>query len=457
VNPDVGIGVDVGTGGVRAVALASAGQMLASASTPLPPSRRPGAGLSEQDPELWWDALVEVLNALSNRVDLKPRRCALCLDATSASVLLADPLGRPITPALMYDDRRAIRAAETIAECAPADAPARGAGSSLAKALHLLSECAPSAAPGPARRRAAPTGSLEGETLILHQADWLTGRLLGSFGDTDWNNALKLGFDIRALGWPAWIAATGVPPSSLPRVHAPGSPLGTIDAQIAEATGLPPYTVIRAGTTDSTAAVIAAGARAPGDAVTSLGSTLVLKVLSPRPVEAARYGVYSHRFGDAWLVGGASNSGGKVLKGFFDDAALRRLSAEIDPGQDSGLEYYPLSEAGERFPVYDPSLQPRLTPRPASDARFLHGLLEGIARIERDGYRLLHSLGAPSPHRVLTCGGGASNDTWTRLRRRLLGVEVAPAQSPDAAVGVARLALRDPASGSGEQPIRRWC
>jgi sugar (pentulose or hexulose) kinase len=195
----------------------------------------------------------------------------------------------------------------------------------------------------------------------------------------------------------------------------------------------------------------------PGDAVTSLGSTLVLKVLSPRPVEAARYGVYSHRFGDAWLVGGASNSGGKVLKGFFDDAALRRLSAEIDPSQDSGLDYYPLSEAGERFPVYDPSLQPRLTPRPASDARFLHGLLEGIARIERDGYRLLHSLGAPSPHRVLTCGGGASNDTWTRLRRRLLGVEVAPAQSPDAAVGVARLALQDLSSGSGEQPIRRWC
>jgi sugar (pentulose or hexulose) kinase len=83
---------------------------------------------------------------------------------------------------------------------------------------------------------------------------------------------------------------------------------------------------------------------------------------------------------------------------------------------------------------------PRLSPRPGDDRHFLHGLLEGIARIEADGYRRLAELGAPSPRRVLTIGGGAGNATWTALRQRLLGIEVLPAARQQAAYGAALLA-----------------
>lgn len=433
-NLPVGIGVDVGTSGVRAAALTGRGPardpVLARASAPLPTSRRPRDGASEQDPEDWWRALVAVLRQLSDglasRGALADGPRALCLDGTSASLLLAGADGRPLTPALMYDDRRATEAAARVATVAPADSPALGPGSSLAKALHLLSD--------PAQHHA--------DGHVLHQADWLAGRLLGRFGDSDWNNALKLGFDVHARRWPDWLHALDLPTSALPRVHAPGTRLGRIEPSVARACGLPTQTWVCAGTTDSTAAVIAAGAADIGDAVTSLGSTLVLKILSAEPVQSARHGVYSHRFGDAWLVGGASNSGGAVLQRFFDDAALRRLSAQIDPSRDSGLDYYPLPAVGERFPIHDPALAPKIDPRPADDARFLHGLLEGIARIERDGYRLLASLGAPAPRRVLSTGGGAANPTWTALRRRLLGVEVVPADAADAAEGAAELALR---------------
>jgi sugar (pentulose or hexulose) kinase len=71
---------------------------------------------------------------------------------------------------------------------------------------------------------------------------------------------------------------------------------------------------------------------------------------------------------------------------------------------------------------------------------FLHGLLEGIARIERDGYRLLSRLGAPAPRRVLSAGGGAANETWTAIRRRFLGCHVMHADA-EAAEGTAWLAL----------------
>jgi sugar (pentulose or hexulose) kinase len=228
----------------------------------------------------------------------------------------------------------------------------------------------------------------------------------------------------------------------LPDAVEPGTRLGTIDPDLAARFGLPQDVAIAAGTTDGCAAFLATGADAVGEAVTSLGSTLTLKQLSQRPIFSPEHGVYSHRLGGRWLAGGASNSGGAALARHFSPAALAALSARIDPAQESGLDYYPLPRPGERFPCADPHLPPRETPRPADDVRFLQGLLEGIARIEAQGYRLLAELGAPPPASVRTVGGGAQNAAWTAIRRRMLGVDMLPARSEAAAVGAALLALR---------------
>ena len=82
----------------------------------------------------------------------------------------------------------------------------------------------------------------------------------------------------------------------------------------------------------------------------------------------------------------------------------------------------------------------RVAPRPASDATFLQGLLEGLAEIERQGYARLQALGAPPLRSVRTVGGGAANAAWTRLRERRLGVPMLTAAHTEAAVGAARLA-----------------
>jgi len=184
--------------------------------------------------------------------------------------------------------------------------------------------------------------------------------------------------------------------------------------------GFSPSTRINAGTTDSTAAFLATGANQPGDAVTSLGSTLVLKILATAPVFAPEYGVYSHRLGNRWLIGGASNTGGRVLKHYFSVPQIQALSAQITPDEPTGLRYYPLLNSGERFPVNDPKLAPVLSPRPDSDARFLQAIFEGIAEIEVQGYQRLQALGAPSLRRLFSVGRGAANQPWTDLRRTRL-------------------------------------
>ena len=421
--PPCWIGLDLGTSGCRAIAIARDGTPLAQAKTELPGASNSSAEHVEQDPQHWWSSALAVLNDLGEQLRGRAQPQALCVDGTSATLLLCTPEGTPLTPALMYNDARATEEARQIGALAPSDSPARGPSASLAKLLHL---------------RAAVRA--DRPVLALHQADWIGGRLRGRFGDSDWNNALKLGFDPQQLDWPPWLRAMDLSPVRLPRCHRPGVDLGPIAAEVAAASGLPASLRVCAGTTDSTAATLAAGARAVGDAVTSLGSTLVLKLVSDRPVWDASSGVYSHRLGDLWLVGGASNSGGAVLRQYFDDAELRRLSERIDPSRPSGLDYYPLARRGERFPIADPELEPRLEPRPADDSRFLAGLFEGIARIERDGYRRLSALGAAAPTRVLSTGGGASNRVWGAMRSRLLGLRVEQARHQEAAYGAAVLA-----------------
>jgi sugar (pentulose or hexulose) kinase len=416
--------VDLGTSGCRAIAIDGGGRPLAERRVALPLPVSPRDGWFEQDSEIWWRGVCEALGALT--ADLPDHRVdTLAVDGTSGTLLLADPCGEPLTPALMYNDRRAIDAAARVAVSAPPESPARGAGSSLSKLLYLADR-----ATGPRPCHA------------LHQADWVAARLTGQAGLSDWNNALKLGYDPEGLTWPGWV--TDLIPGwvRLPRVLAPGETIAAVEPRWAACLGLSPTTRVVAGTTDSTAAAIAAGAAVPGDAVTCLGTTLVVKVVSDRPLRSAAHGVYSHRFGSHWLAGGASNSGGGVLRAYFDPGSLEALSRRIDPGRPSGLDYYPLPCRGERFPRNDPDLSPRLSPIPSDPVRLLHGLLEGIARIEAEAYALLESLGGPRPTRVLTTGGGAANDTWRRLRERLLGVPVERAPYEEAAYGAALCAAR---------------
>lgn len=410
------IGIDLGTSGARAVAMTSGFEIVAQGAAKLS-----DFGANPRDPKIWWQAVEAALKAVLVQVD-RDWVHAIAVDATSGTLLPVDAEGVPLVEPLMYDDKVSDSAIlARIAAVIPAESAAHGATSGLAKALVFQ--------------------SIPGVAKILHQADWIAGRLAGHFGTTDENNALKTGYDPIDRHWPDWLAAAGLKMSLLPRVVAPGAPIETIEPDMARAFGLSEEVEIIAGTTDGCASFLATGADKPGDGVTALGSTLTLKLLCDQPIFAPEFGIYSHRINGMWLAGGASNSGGKVLSHFFSAGEIARLSAEIDPDVSTGLDFYPLLEPGERFPVLDPTWPPRLTPRPADDAEFLKAMLEGISAIEKLGYDRLAELGAPPLHSMRSLGGGAANPAWTAIRQNRLGVPFLPAHSQEAAAGAARLAL----------------
>jgi len=413
------VGIDIGTSGVRAVAITADGRQkgLGTAVLPLP---RVDAAVRRQSHAAWWQGVEQALAALFTQVPAAQVQ-AIAVDGTSGTVLVTDGMGQPLSEGWMYNDASCAHEAAQVARHAPPESAAHGASSPLARMLRLQRDV-PSAAH------------------LLHQADWVAGTLCGQFGFSDSNNALKLGYDAVAERWPAWFDALGVRRDWLPQVQRPGTRVATVSASSVAQFGLPSSVQIVAGTTDGVAAFLATGAAQVGDAVTSLGSTLVLKVLSSRPVFAPAYGIYSHRLGDLWLPGGASNSGGAALLAHFTTERMAQLTPLLQPDQPTGLDYYPLPSPGERFPINDPALATRDTPRPADDAQYFQGLLEGIAGVERLAFERIAELGAPYPKQVFTVGGGSRNKAWTQLRQSRLGVPVVTPPHEDAAYGTALLA-----------------
>ncbi|HEX8373730.1 MAG TPA: FGGY-family carbohydrate kinase, partial [Geminicoccaceae bacterium] len=299
------VGIDVGTSGVRAVAIDRDGIVHGQASRPMP-APVVESGTVTQDPAVWRDAVAAVLRRLGAEVDLGAV-ASLAVDGTSGTLLLADADGRPLAPARMYDDQSASQWAPRIAAVAPPESGAHGATSALGRLLHLQSN-------HPDARHA------------LHQADWVAAGLTGRYGFSDENNALKLGYDPVARAWPAWMDQLEVRRNLLPEVREPGTPLGPVSPATVAAFGFAPACLVVAGTTDGCASFLATGAAEVGDGVTALGSTLTLKLLSDAPVFAPRFGVYSHRLGSRWLVGGASNTGGKALLRFLTAERMAELT-----------------------------------------------------------------------------------------------------------------------------------
>ena len=433
------LGIDIGTSGIRAIIMDAQHNIQAQAQHALPPGQPYYSGARQiigyaQNPRDWWQTFEAVIFQLSQTFQLK-LITHLAIDGTSGTVLLADQNGNPCSEALMYNDQRAFQQAELIKKQAPENTAAIGASSGLAKLLWLNDSYLKSS---------------NSFYYALNQSDWINGKLLGKYGLSDHNNALKMGYDAQNQCWPDWLLALleqqNFPVSSLPKVFFPGHIMGTVNTSSAQHFGFNPDLQICAGTTDSTAAIIASGAEEPGDAVTSLGSTLVMKVISQHPVFDQPSGVYSQPYGDLWLAGGSSNSGGEVLKHYFSPQKLSQYTAELNLKISQkrfkmlDLNFYPLSSPGERFPIQDPGFEPRLSPRPEHEIDFFQALLEGMADIETMAYQRLLELGAPYPKLVRSIGGGAINKAWRYIREQKLGRPVLLSDQEQAAAGSAILA-----------------
>jgi sugar (pentulose or hexulose) kinase len=446
------LGIDVGTSGVKTTILRDDGEVAGRGGSALPAPVVRG-DRREQDAQLWWTGTLEALHqALADLVKDGGKAAhivSLSIDATSGTVVPVDDDLKPLRPGMMYNDARSREQAARLNDLG-ADTLRRlgyrfNASFGLPKVL-WIAENEPDV--------------MQKASCVLHQADFLAARLSGgSFKFTsDESNALKTGYDIVAHQWPGYLASARVDVAKLPAVRPIGETLGTVGKSAAEEFGLSRSCRIVAGMTDGTAACAASGARRIGDMNTTLGTTVVWKMLSSSLVADPKGRLYSHRHpGGAFLPGGAGNAGGEGLKVFLNPGSssmeehLGRLARRLAPGPPTGSATYPLPSPGERYPFVDPSFEAFTTQAGRDETTVYRSCLEGIACIERWGYEVARELGAESDGDIWTTGRGAYLDVWMQIRADFLNRPVCRAAVPESAFGSALVAAMNAWHGGSWQ------
>ncbi len=389
------LGIDCATQSVRGALLDENKKNHLRISEDLAPVLRGDDGRLTQDPHSWTSAVEKIIKESSTFASkVGGSIAAITISATSGTFVITDLHGKPVAPAAMYNDGRA--------------------GNPLARAAAIIKEVG------------------QGSYLFAHTPEFviahLSGKPLQEVG-TDWSHALKTGVDLHSKSWSASAIATASELNvQLPVLVAPGTQLGRTTQG-----NIPIY----AGMTDGCTAQISVGSSALGSAVTTLGTTMVIKIVSPKEVNGP--GFYSHLLPQSrWLTGGASNLGGISLKSFAGDVADWDQKA-LHHGPSSTVSY-PLAGIGERFPIANKDLERRFTNRPIDDVDEYRAALEGIAFAEKLSYEILANAGAPLTNQLFTVGGGSRSNIWNSIRATVLNRTISIVKESGSDIGAAMIA-----------------
>jgi len=236
------------------------------------------------------------------------------------------------------------------------------------------------------------------------------------------------------------VGLADIPASMLPRIVAPGHQVGVVSAPASEETGLTAGVPVLAGASDGLASFIGSGACEAGHANTTLGTTLVWKVLSPTKPRLGP-GMYCHYLpNNLWAPGAASNTGPGSLQcdepGVTPAEMDRRAAGHLP----TSIQCYLLGERGERFPFSHPQAKSFLEGRPASPSEWYAAQLQSLACVERWGYERLEACGVAVGKQVFSAGSAAASPVLSQLRANLLDRTVVLCANPTASFGAAILA-----------------
>lgn len=420
------LGIDVGTSGVRVAAIAATGALLGTAQQAFAFTRADGAA-HEQEPESWWRVVCVLvrkvssqLAAISDRSEIR----ALSVTSTSGTLVLTDVNGSPVRPAIMYDDSRCARQADELNARYENGCVRWNSSSSLPKVLWV---------------REHEEHVWRTVRHILSPADWLLGRLSGNFSISDYSNSLKLGYDFELGTWFPAMASVGVPDHLLPHVVAPATCIGKISPEAATETRIPETCALVTGATDGLTSLIASGATDPGQANTTLGTTLVWKTLSTEKPPSTD-GIYSHRHPlGLWAPGAASNTGpGAMAAG--READIEKLDQEAAEHLPTNISSYVIGGRGERFPFRNQNAVTFFDPHPEGRTQTHAAELQALAFTERWGYERIARTGVRLDGPVFSTGSAAQSLLFSKLRACVLSKPVIRCRSTGAAFGAAVLA-----------------
>jgi xylulokinase len=444
-TPPFLLGIDVGTGGTRAVVIDSTGAVAASATAAHAPFASPGPAWAEQHPADWWRACQEAVRDTLTEWGRDPREIAgVGLSGQMHGAVLLDGAGDVVRPAIIWCDQR------TAAEC-------RWLEETLGARLLELT-CNPALTNFTLTkllwvRRHEPDAWARARHLLLPK-DYVRWRLSGEHAIDVADASGTLMLDVAARRWSQEILdAVEIDRALLPAVLESPEVSARVSAEAARATGLAAGTPIVAGAGDQAAGAIGMGITRPGAVSVTIGTSGVVFAATERPVldPRGRLHTFCHAIPDRWHVMGVTQAAGLSLRWFRDqwsvaglgDEAYAAMTAEawrVPPGAE-GVLWAPYL-MGERTPHCDPDVRAGLVGLAASHTRahVIRAVLEGVAFSLRDSFEIFSDLDVPVAS-IRVGGGGARSAEWRAIQAGVYGRAVSTVRAEEgAAHGAAILA-----------------
>jgi xylulokinase len=457
------LGIDVGTGGTRAVIMDQQGRVIAAATEEHEAFTSPQIGWAEQRPEDWWRATgVAVRKALAEG-DLKPEQIGcIGLSGQMHGAVLLDPADKVVRPAIIWCDVRTEMQCRELNERIGAERLIRLTCNpaltnfTLTKLLWV--------------RENEPANWKRVRSVMLPK-DYVRFRLTGERATDVADASGTLMLDVKSRCWSEEVLqATEIDLSLLPALHESPVICGHISQLGSAATNLKPGTPVVGGAGDQAGGAVGMGIVAPGSVSATIGTSGVVFAATDHPAldPKGRLHTFCHAGPGLWHVMGVTQAAGLSLRWFRDNfgvaskdrnradpyEALTDEAAAAPPGSD-GLLFAPYL-MGERTPHLDSNARGIFAGLTASHTRahVIRAILEGVAFSLKDTLTIFAEIGVPAD-RIRLGGGGSRSSLWRQIQADVYGKSVETVEAEEgAAYGAAILA----AVGSGLWPsIERAC
>lgn len=423
------LGIDIGTTDAKCSIYDLAGTPVASAYREYS-MIHPREGWVEEDPNLWWSAVVANLQTCLHDSRLDPARIAAIGVSCTNAFFPLDRDGNPLHNAILQLDQRAASEVDWIREHIGAERIFRVTGNRIARGTFALPTLRWFLKNRPdiirdAHKFVAPSG-------------FITRKLTGKFSINESRMNFTLLSDIRTGQWDEKLAQdAGMPLELLPRPYGALDVVGEVTREAAELTGLKPGTPVVASGMDTVAAAVGAGAIAGGDTFLAIGTCGRACFVSDRPEFDDRLMNCRHAIPGQWLSIEATNASGASLRWFRDifggvlQEACQREGIEVYPMMDrlaekatagsGGLIYLPYL-SGERCPIWSPDARGVFFGLSLSttygDA--VRAVMEGVAYSMQQGVKIVFQHSKSSQY--LSLGGGIGKSrVWSQILADVIG------------------------------------
>ena len=439
------LGIDVGTGGTRALVIDEQGRVIAAATEDHRAFASPQIGWAEQDPCDWWRACgVAVRKALAKGQLRGDQIACVGLSGQMHGAVLLDEQARVVRPALIWCDVRTEKqsrdltariSAERLIQltCNPALT-----NFTLTKCLWV--------------RENEPANWDRVRSLMLPK-DYVRFELTGERATDVADASGTLLLDVANRRWSKEMLELVQMSESLPpSLYESPEICGQISVAGAAATGLQRGTPVVAGAGDQAAGAIGMGVVSPGTVSATIGTSGVVFAATDRPAldHRGRLHTFCHAVPGRWMVMGVTQAAGLSLRWFRDQLgagdrlesyeSLTAEAAKAPPGCD-GLLWAPYL-MGERTPFLDPEARGMLVGLTASHTRahVIRAIMEGVAFSLRDTFTILKEMEVPVKT-IRLGGGGAKSALWRQIQADIYGQPVETVEAEEgAAYGAAILA-----------------